>query len=182
MAKPNNKDFVEFLQSKKGTPYVYGMKGKVLTKEKYDWLYKTYGPKNVWPSDAQKIGKVCVDCSGLATWFTGIEKSSSGFRSEVPASCRHSMADINAAPVGAAVWYDGHIGFYIGRNTVIEARGSAYGVVETYVYDRPWKEWFELVEIEYLTDSYYIITGPYPTEQDARKEAGDNGKVVRVDA
>ena len=30
---------------------------------------------------------------------------------------------------GLAVWLDGHIGVYVGNGEVIEAQGTAYGVV-----------------------------------------------------
>ena len=66
------KELVAFARSKIGTPYVYGAKGEVLTKEKYDWLKKQYGSL-VWESDKKKTGKICVDCSdcslGLVALF-----------------------------------------------------------------------------------------------------------------
>lgn len=47
-------------QSKLGVPYVYGMKGKVMTEALYNRLKQTYGDL-IWDSDKQKIGKVCCD-------------------------------------------------------------------------------------------------------------------------
>ena len=41
---------VKFFQSKIGTNYVYGMRGSVMTKEKYYELKKQYGSM-VWDSD-----------------------------------------------------------------------------------------------------------------------------------
>ena len=64
-------ELVAFAKGKLGTPYVYGMKGKVLTQKIYDRLRILFGPL-VWESDAAKIGQVCVDCSGLISWGTGI--------------------------------------------------------------------------------------------------------------
>lgn len=61
--KMTGKELVSFCRSKIGTPYVYGMKGKVMTEQNYKFLKNTYG-KMVWLSDREKIGKVCVDCSG----------------------------------------------------------------------------------------------------------------------
>ena len=60
-------ELVAFARGKIGTPYVYGMKGKVLTQKTYDRLRILFGPL-VWESDAAKIGQVCVDCSGLISW------------------------------------------------------------------------------------------------------------------
>ena len=42
---------------------------------------------------------------------------------------------------GILVFYDGHAGVYIGGGEVIEARGHAYGVVQTKLKDRPWESW-----------------------------------------
>ena len=44
------KELVAFCRSKIGTPYVYGMKGKVMTEQNYKFLKNTYG-KMVWLSD-----------------------------------------------------------------------------------------------------------------------------------
>lgn len=68
-------ELVAFAKSKLGVPYVYGMKGKVMTEAIYNSLKKAYG-NLVWDSDKQKIGKVCCDCSGLISWATGIARNS----------------------------------------------------------------------------------------------------------
>ena len=60
----NNIELVRFAESKIGTAYVYGAKGEVLTESNYNNLKRTYGDM-VWDSDRNKIGQVCVDCSGL---------------------------------------------------------------------------------------------------------------------
>lgn len=57
-------ELVAFAKSKLGVPYVYGMKGKVMTEALYNRLKQTYGDL-IWDSDKQKIGKICCDCSGL---------------------------------------------------------------------------------------------------------------------
>ena len=49
-------ELVAFARGKIGTPYVYGMKGKVLTQKTYDRLRILFGPL-VWESDAAKIGQ-----------------------------------------------------------------------------------------------------------------------------
>ena len=50
-----NRELVLFAKSKLGTPYVYGMKGDVLTEKKYEQLKILFG-ELVWDSDRQKIG------------------------------------------------------------------------------------------------------------------------------
>ena len=103
-------ELVAFARGKIGTPYVYGMKGKVLTQKTYDRLRILFGPL-VWESDAAKIGQVCVDCSGLISWGTGILRNSQGYHDTADAV--FPIATIGQAPIGAAVWRKGHIGIYI---------------------------------------------------------------------
>ena len=142
-----NIGLVQFVKTKLGTPYVYGMKGQVMTQANYNYLQRTYGVKLVWNSDEKKVGKVCVDCSGLISWYTGKRKSSSQYKAESKAQPINTIA---LAPIGAAVWRQGHIGIYIGNGLIIEARGSQYGVVQTKVKDRDFTHWFLIKDIEYV--------------------------------
>lgn len=162
-----NKGLIDFAASKLGTPYVYGMKGAVMTRAKYNWLKKTYGTDMVWDSDVKKVGKVCVDCSGLISWYTGKEKSSSMFKAE--AKVVHPISTIENAPVGAAVWRKGHIGIYVGKGYAIEARGSAYGVVKTKIAKRDWTHWFLLNDITYEAAKEYF-----------KKYTGTTGSIVNA--
>lgn len=165
-----NKGLVDFATSKLGTEYVYGMKGAVMTLDKYKQLKKLY-PVMVWDSDIKKVGKVCVDCSGLISWYTGKIKSSSMFKSE--ADYVHPISTIQNAPIGAAVWRSGHIGVYIGNGYAIEARGSAYGVVKTKVEKRDWTNWFLLKDINYSDKVYFKkYTGKSSSIVDALKAIG----------
>jgi len=159
-----NKGLIDFAASKIGTPYVYGMKGAVMTRAKYNWLKKTYGSL-VWDSDVKKVGKVCTDCSGLISWYTGKEKSSSMFKAE--AKVVHPISTVENAPVGAAVWRKGHIGIYVGKGYAIEARGSAYGVVKTKIAKRDWTHWFLLNDITYEAAKEYF-----------KKYTGASGSIV----
>ena len=58
--KMTGEELVAFAKSKLGVPYVYDMKGKVMTEALYNRLKQTYGDL-IWDSDKQKIGKVCCD-------------------------------------------------------------------------------------------------------------------------
>ena len=102
---------VAFCRSKIGTPYVYGMKGKVMTEQNYKFLKNTYG-KMVWLSDRDKIGKVCVDCSGLISWACGVTLGSGQWKAR--ATKINPISTIEKAPIGALVWMQGHIGVYTG--------------------------------------------------------------------
>ena len=140
------KELVSFARSKLGTPYVYGMKGDVLTKKNFERLKILFGPL-VWDSDSRKIGQVCVDCSGLISWGTGIYRNSQGYHDT--AERVYPISTIAQAPVGAAVWCKGHIGIYLGGGKYIAADGSAYGVRISNVRGSSFTHWFLLKDIDY---------------------------------
>lgn len=79
MNKMTGKELVAFCRSKKGTAYVYGAKGEVMTADRFDVLWKLYS-QYVPLSDRAKVGKVCVDCSGLISWATNRTLNSAGWR------------------------------------------------------------------------------------------------------
>jgi len=145
------KDLIDFCISKLGTAYVYGAKGEVLAQARYDWLKRTY-PSYVPDSDRNKIGKWCVDCSGLISWFTGRVLGSAQLYAQ--AIKRGTIATIKNAPVGAILWKSGHVGVYIGNGMCIEAKGSAYGTVKTPVSGtgaNKWTHWLLMDYIDYGT-------------------------------
>lgn len=144
--KMTGKELVAFCRSKIGTPYVYGMKGKVMTEQNYKFLKNTYG-KMVWLSDRDKIGKVCVDCSGLISWACGVTLGSGQWKAR--ATKINPISTIENAPIGALVWMQGHIGVYTGMKNgypyYIAADGSAYGVREVPLRCNKFTHWL-LVE------------------------------------
>lgn len=131
MPKMTGMELVAFARSKIGTPYVYGMKGAVMTLANYNYLKRQYG-KMVWDSDVKKVGQVCVDCSGLISWACGVVLGSAQWFER--ANVKRPISSIKDAPLGALVWQKGHIGIYSGtKNGIpryIAADGSAYGVRE----------------------------------------------------
>ena len=56
--------------------------------------------------------------------------------------------DIDSIPdvPGIIVHKSGHVGVYVGKGEVVEARGFDYGVVKTKLKERPWEDWFYLPE------------------------------------
>lgn len=154
MSLLTNIGLVKFARTKIGTPYVYGCKGEVLTKEKYLTLKKIYGDL-VWKSDASKIGQVCVDCSGLISWYTGVIKSSTQYKNN--ADEIYPIYTIQTAPIGVAVWMKGHIGIFTGyKNNVpyyIAADGSAFGVREVPLSYNNFTCWFKIDGIEYINQN-----------------------------
>lgn len=149
-----NVGLVSFIKTKLGTPYVYGMKGKVMTASDYNSLKKRYGSA-VWDSDKKKIGKVCCDCSGLISWYTGIQRGSTQYKDL--AKKVNPISTINQAPIGAAVWQQGHIGVYIGNGEYIAEDGSAYGCRKNKISKAKFTHWFLLSDIEYIKEDDEMV-------------------------
>jgi hypothetical protein len=139
------KGLADYARSKIGTPYIYGAKMEVLTEAKYNALKKLYGDL-VWDSDRSKIGKVCVDCSGLISVFTGVVRGSAQYKES--AKTVYPIVTVSTAPVGALVWKSGHIGVYVGDGKYIAADGSAYGVREARL-PASFTHWFLCADLEY---------------------------------
>lgn len=138
---------IAFAKSKIGTPYVYGAKGTVMSLAKIQALRKMYGSNCVWKSDDKKAGRVCVDCSGLISWYTGIVRGSGQYKSTavevIPISKRSD------AHIGWAVWMNGHIGIYLGNDQYIAADGSAYGVRIANLSQNGFTHLLKLCDIDY---------------------------------
>jgi hypothetical protein len=171
------KGLVEFAKTKLGTPYVYGMKGSILTKDKFATLQKTYGINYVWETDANKIGKVCCDCSGLISWYTNKLYGSSDLYNR--ASERHPISSIGDAPIGALVWKSGHVGVYIGyENGVpmyIAEDGSAYGCRKNKLSNAKFTHWLLMPFINYDMTSAknFVATNPSVSYMGHAQSYGD---------
>lgn len=163
------KELVAFCRSKIGTVYVYGMKGKVMTEANFQYLYNTYGRSKVPYSDHAKVGKVCVDCSGLISWACGVVLSSGQWMNR--ANVKQPIATLRQAPIGALVWMEGHIGVYSGmKNGVhhyIAADGSKYGVREVPISQNRFTHWllvedvfdYEMGDDEMVEKDTIIVNG-----------------------
>lgn len=160
-----NKELIGFATEKLGTAYVYGMKGTVMTEANFNVLQKKYGSAYVWDSDAKKIGQVCVDCSGLIYWATGMAYNS--YQLYEIAKKIEPISTLATAPLGAILWKGGHVGIYTGVEDgipkYIAADGSAYGVRKNAVANSSFTHWLLLDYIQYesdlVEDSQLIIDG-----------------------
>lgn len=146
---------IEFCKGKIGTPYVYGAKGEVMTEARIQQL-KRENPAMFTSSYVTKarkfIGKQCVDCSGLISWYTGVLRGSWNF--EETAVEKHPIGKLDENMKGWALWKPGHIGVYIGEGKCIEAKGIAYGTIESKVSATPWQKVLKLKDIDYSSVTY----------------------------
>jgi len=144
--------------------YVWGTYGLVLTENGLTDKYRQYPEEvgkfmdfipNKW------IGKRTVDCSGLIKsylwWNNGLPKydprtdlsANMLFRNAVEKNsfASEEMPDIP----GILVFKPGHVGVYIGDGWVIEAKGTKYGVVKSYLPKGNWISWAKCHLLDYRT-------------------------------
>lgn len=132
----------QFADSKVGTPYVYGAKlsDGPLTQAKVNLMAKMY-PSVVNQRYLDKIkqkklvGKVCVDCSGLISGYTGKILGSSQLYSSAKKrlAYKNNYGDFAR---GTVLWRSGHVGVFEGKNNkgqyyCTEAKGIDYGTVQS---------------------------------------------------
>lgn len=144
------KGLVEYAIAQLGRPYWYGTFGQAASKALYNEKKRQYPKKYGWNYDGT-TAKV-HDCVGLVKgylWCDGPEDATPVYDAAqdisanmMYAACEkagqiHTMPDIP----GVLVFYNYHMGVYIGNGEVVEARGRKYGVVKTRLADRPWTSW-----------------------------------------
>ncbi|MCL2719674.1 MAG: peptidoglycan-binding protein [Lachnospiraceae bacterium] len=139
-------EMVNFVKTKVGTPYVYGAKGASgsFTQAMLNSLANSYPDTFTasYRAKAQKfISKVCTDCSGLISWYTGKAYGSAQLYSI--AYTRLPIANIKDFAYGTVLWKTGHVGIYIGMENgipmCIEAKGIDYGTVKSKVSATNWE-------------------------------------------
>ena len=165
----NNHDLVKWCENAyaNGWGYVYGGYGQICTEQYLDQQASLFPGNNEAGGEMRAVGekwmgKRVVDCIGLIksyAWYNAdsgeIVAGSNGFTdcgansiwSNVTAS--GPISNMPDAP-GLAVWMDGHIGVYVGNGEVIEAQGTAYGVVKTQLKNRGWTKWLKIPNIKYV--------------------------------
>lgn len=139
------KKFLELIRSKLGCGYVYGSQGEVMTKDLLNTLVNRFGRSHYYFDgySAEKwLGKECFDCSGLIVW--ALEQLGL-IRTDLTADGLYQLCEPvqkSKLEVGDLVFYQNsngykhHAGVYIGNGRVIHARGTAYGVVETEMFNK----------------------------------------------
>ena len=186
----NGNDMAAFLQTKVGTPYVYGCKGSEgpLTLEKLNKLAVSF-PSIFTGTYLMKIarkglvGQVCTDCSGLVEWYTRRYLSSSQLYAKAYARLPISYWEIFA--LGTVLWKQGHVGVYLGNGLVVEAKNIDYGTVFSDIKKSGWKcgltfDWidYDIPERVNPTAITYKGENPFP-EPEGLLRKGDRGDEVK---
>lgn len=159
-----NGELVKYAEAMLGHQYWYGCFGQKATKELLEAKKKQY-PKYYDPS-SYKVDWTCngekvFDCVGLikgAIWCNGDPNAIPKYNAsqDVNANGMFNKAtekgSIDTIPEipGICVRYNGHVGVYIGRGYVIEARGHNFGVVKTELKNRNWTDWYKCPYINYI--------------------------------
>ena len=165
MAEKTNTGLVAYARAQLGRPYWFGTFGQKATQALYTYN-KSRLPGYYTAADFPKqYGQRVHDCAGLIKgylWSDGPEAAPNYCSGGVPdisadqmkASCTElgGMSNLPEIP-GVLVFAPQHVGVYIGNGEVIEARGHAYGVVQTKVKERSWTSWGKLKYITYEEDN-----------------------------
>ena len=175
--------------------YIYGAAGETWTQAKQDAATREqtiqYGQK--W------VGKRVADCSGLFCWafkqlggscYHGSNTMFKQYNSASGELKSGKRADGQEMKPGTAVYKynatDGyhHVGLFIGSNTVIEAKGTYYGVVTSKPSDG-WTHWGELKGVDYNNEggdaTMALYTAKVTTESgslNVRKAATKTAAVI----
>lgn len=160
-----NTGLVEYCRAQIGRPYWWGGYGSRSTVDLLAWYRKTYPDQYSYtktPKYETQLGVKVHDCVGLIKgymWSKGPEDPNPKYNGNEFRDCtsdgllnrstiKGPISTIPEVP-GLAVYMPGHVGVYIGGGKVIEAKGHAYGVVETNLVGRGWKNWSYIDGIKY---------------------------------
>lgn len=190
-------DLVEFLKSRVGCGYVLGTYGQICTQELLE-KRAADDPENgasyYLGNCARWIGKLVTDCSGLIEWFllkqgvTNCDSYSGGMYKQWCTERSTDMSIMVHQP-GVVVFKRNsngiyHMGIYVGKDRVIEARGAMHGVVVSqFSADPAWNAWgyfdwliYDIVDTDVeqlpvITDA--LTYGPLPGYPDIRTSTAE---------
>ena len=156
--------------------YIWGGAGQTWTQAKQDAATRSMTVKY----GSRWIGKRVADCSGLFSWAFKelggyMYHGSNTMWNKYCTSKGTLQSGITLRP-GTAVFLVNsagsrhHVGLFIGNDTVIEAKGTAYGVVTSKLSH--WDEWGELTGVDYTNEGSETVV--------ATLRKGDKGEDVRV--
>lgn len=147
--------------------YIWGTAGVEWTQAKQDALDRTTDSDRATSRKygAKWIGHMVADCSGLFSWafkqlgsymYHGSNTMWNKYCTAKGKLVKGKRDDGAALKPGTAVFtykadtgIRGHVGLYVGDNTVIEAAGTVSGVTTTKITNSKWNEWGELKYVDY---------------------------------
>lgn len=205
MAK-TNKGLVEYVKAKVGCYYWFGCFGQMASKALYTSKKKQY-PKYYTAKDFEKQianPKQVFDCAGLPKaylWTDSVDDTTPVYKlsQDLGANGLYNSATEKGA-IGSMPELPGilvfkgtdkkktHVGVFVGDNTVIEAKGHAYGVIQSRFSTGGWKYWGKCPYISYefvpvLTPAPTSATYKINTKKDPlrlRAEPNTNSKVLTL--
>ena len=164
MAK-TNLDLARFVQAKIGSGFLYGAFGRTLTETLLQAKLMQF-PAQI-SVDLPEIRSRWMGCSvcddiGLVKWFFWDRPDGSvGYATEgfpditsgtlfYRARIKGPLSALPELP-GLALWRNGHMGIYIGRGALVEAKDAGSGVVQSCLSDRDFTHWFKIPGLYYLS-------------------------------
>lgn len=143
--------------------YIYGKTHELWTEAKQKSVENDPNGREQTKQYGRKwIGRYVTDCSGLFYWafkelggymYHGSNTMWNKYSTAKGKLVKGKRSDGKELKPGSAVYMNKsgddrtHVGLYIGNGEVIEAKGTAYGVVKSKVTQ--WDEWSELKGVDY---------------------------------
>lgn len=162
---------VEYAKAQLGRPYWYGTFGQKASKELYEQKKDQYPKQYEWNYAPGVAGKKVHDCVGLIKGYLWCDSPEDTKPTYNPAQDKSANAMLTACKTkgeiatmpevpGLLVFYNGHVGVYIGSGEVIECRSRKYGVVKSKLSARPWTSWGYCPYITYETQQVITVALP----------------------
>lgn len=195
MAKTNT-GLVEYVNAKVGCYYWFGCFGQMSNQKGLYAAKKAQYPKYYTASDFQyqiNHPKQVFDCAGLIKaylWTDSIDDTTPTYKSsqDYGATGFYNQAKVkgslpnNNLKVGTLVFKGtdktkSHVGVYVGNNTVVEAKGHAYGVIRSTFSSGGWKYWAECHLIKYSDEPVPVPPEPAKDQYVVVTKTGDTLKI-----
>ena len=121
-----------------------------------------YGPSMVMNMDKAKIGRMCCDCSGLISSYTGILRNTAHYYDLATERATISQLKANWQKyVGWGIWMRGHIGIVSDTEGYYYAMdGSARNAAHLPIEMWDWKCVIKISDIKYGSGGFSIIQNP----------------------
>lgn len=182
-----NSEMVEFAKMMLGNPYWYGCYCQTATPALYASKKAQYPSAYTAQDYTSQFGKRVTDCIGLVKgclWCEDIEAQPVYNREQDVSTNGMYEAAIKRGKISSFPRHPGqlvfkgdladlyHVAVYIGNGKIIEAKGHAYGVVESKLTNA-WTYWCQCPWLEDDTAGW-IVEAPF------QMSYGDSGKDVQI--